>query len=68
MYHTFGLLATAIYGVAILQTTLLADWVGWLAIGWSTALLVLAAVMRGGIPGTLPIMPFIIGVMLLTTA
>lgn len=65
VYIAAGFTAFAIYGVAILQTGLLPSWLGWLAIGWSAAWLLLATVMGGGIPGTLPIMPFIFGLALL---
>ena len=65
VYIVAGFVAFALYGVAILQTGFLPGWLGWLAIGWSSAWLLLAAIMGGGIPGTLPIMPFIFGLALL---
>jgi hypothetical protein len=65
VFVTTGFVATGVYGLAILQTGLLADGLGWLAIGWSAFWLLLSVVMRGGIPGILPIMPFVIGVALL---
>lgn len=50
VYLTAGFVATAIYGFAILETGILSSWVGWLAIIWSAAWLLLSAFVGGGIP------------------
>lgn len=65
IYSLVALLAIAGYGRALLQTSLVSDWVGWAAIGWSVFWLVAFLVIRTSIPGVLLIMPLVIGTMLL---
>jgi hypothetical protein len=64
-YMLAGMLATALYGWAILQTGLLPGWIGWLSIGWGLLWIVLTLVAGEGFPLALYILPFVIGIALL---
>lgn len=63
-YLTFGFLAMALYGWAILSTGVLPAWVGWATVAWNVALLVLLTLSLLGIPLLLFVMPVLIGLML----
>jgi hypothetical protein len=65
IYSIIGLLAIAGYGWALLRTGLIPDWVGWLSIGWSGLWIVAFLALRTTLPGTLLIMPLVIGIALL---
>jgi hypothetical protein len=64
VYVVLGLLATAGFGWALLQTGMLPSWVGWLAVAWG--LLWSGVTLRGaeGIPLLPMVIPAVIGVAL----
>jgi hypothetical protein len=66
IYTILAFSALAAYGGAILSTHVLPHWVGWLAIVYSLAGLVLAGFTAGNVPPFLQyLMPILIGVLLL---
>ena len=64
VYLFLGYLATAGFGLAILQTAILPAWLGWVSIIWSGAWLVIVT-LGWGIPAFAVVMPFVIGLALL---
>lgn len=64
-YATLAFLALAAYGGAIIQTGLLAGWVGWATIIFSLGLLMLMLVMGDTLPAFHYFPPLLIGILLL---
>lgn len=64
-YATLAFLSLAAYGGAIIQTGLLAGWVGWATIIFSLGLLLLMLVMGDTLPGFHYVPPLLIGILLL---
>lgn len=65
VYTIIGLLAIAGYGWIFLQTEHLPDLVGWASISWGVLWIAVFIVFRTTIPGTLLVMPAVIGIFLL---
>ena len=66
IYTILAFAALAAYGGAILSTRVLPHWVGWLALVYALAGLVLAGVTAGNVPPFLHhLMPIVMGVLLL---
>jgi hypothetical protein len=63
VYVMASLVAMAGFGWAVLQTGLLAPWVGWVSVGWS--LLWIVGYPSVGIPGIIVVYPIIYGIGLL---
>jgi hypothetical protein len=57
----------AVFGLALVQTTLVASWVGWLAFGVALAVITSVAIVRDGFPQLGSLVPLIIGVALLAS-
>jgi hypothetical protein len=58
-----GLLAIAVYGGAILQSTLFPSWLGWASLGWSGVWLVIFLFAGDSLPAVLFVPPLVIGTM-----
>jgi hypothetical protein len=66
IYTILAFSALAAYGGAILSTRVLPHWVGWLALVYALAGLVLAGVTAGNVPPfLLHLVPILMGVLLL---
>ncbi|MFN8379557.1 MAG: hypothetical protein U0452_12895 [Anaerolineae bacterium] len=71
LYVVLAFLAQAAFGVALLQTSLVAPWVGWVTIGWNLAWLVLLAIASPRnmyFPALHHVAPLIIGIALLASS
>jgi hypothetical protein len=58
-------IAYAVLGLAILQSGLLADWAGWVAIGLGIGIPILVVATRYGFPEMTQIVPLIVGIALI---
>jgi hypothetical protein len=65
IYAVLGFLALTAYGVSLLQVGLLPGWVGWAAIVFSVALLILMFIMGDTLPGFHYLPGLLIGILLL---
>lgn len=65
VYLVLGLVATAGFGWALLQTGMLPAWVGWLTLGWGAVWAGVSLVTSEGIPLLPMVMPLAIGICLL---
>lgn len=65
VYLMLGLVATAGFGWALLQTGMLPVWVGWLTLGWGAVWAGVSLVRSEGIPLLPMVMPLVIGISLL---
>lgn len=59
--------AYAVFGLAILQSALLAEWAGWVAIGLGLGIPATVAITRYGFPELTQIVPVILGIALIAT-
>jgi len=64
VYLVLGLLATAGFGWALLQTGLLPRWVGWVTLGWGLLFAGISLKMAGtralrGTPNAIPLLPMV---------
>jgi hypothetical protein len=64
VYIFLGLLATAGFGWALLQTPVLSEWVGWLAVAWGLLWAGVTLMSSEGIPLLPMVMPAVIGIAL----
>jgi hypothetical protein len=65
VYQLLGLLATAGFGWALLQTSFLPGWVGWVTVGWGLLWALALLKTSSGIPLLPMVMPVVIGISLL---
>ena len=65
LYIFLGLLATAGFGWALLQTGMLPSWVGWVTLGWGLLWALAFLKTSSGIPLLPMVMPVVIGISLL---
>ncbi len=61
-----GNLAYVLVGLAILQTGLLPGWSGWVAIAAGSATPIIVVITRNGFPELVQIVPFVLGIVILT--
>ncbi|MGB8362556.1 MAG: hypothetical protein WCE80_14255 [Acidimicrobiia bacterium] len=60
-------LAHAVFGLALVQTGLVASWVGWLVFGLALGVIAIVAIVRDGFPQLGSLAPLIIGIALLAS-
>lgn len=65
VYQLLGLLATAGFGWALLQTSLLPSWVGWATLGWGVVWAGVFLKTTNGFPLLPMVMQLVIGIALL---
>jgi hypothetical protein len=65
VYLMLGLVSTAGFGLALLQTGMLPPWVAWATIGWGVVWAGVSLVTSEGIPLLPMVMPLVIGISLL---
>jgi hypothetical protein len=65
VYQLLGLLATAGFGWALLQTGMLAGWLGWVTVGWGVLWAGVFLKTSNGIPLLPMVMQIVIGIALL---